>query len=134
VKALGVAVCRGGDYDRWDLEIRRGLFGKARLLMAIEEHGAGKQLVRFRAWPVCSAGGLVLLLLFALLSSGAALDHAWAAALLLGTLAFLLAFAMFAQCADALVTFGRVVKHPQPAMYLLSNRAPEHLEAVGERT
>jgi hypothetical protein len=102
--------------------------------MAIEEHGEGKQLVRFRVWPVCSVGGLVLLLLFALLSSGAVLDHGWTAALLLGTLAFLLAFAMFAQCAGALVTFRRVVKQPQPAMYLLSNRSPEHLEAAGERT
>jgi GT2 family glycosyltransferase len=134
VKAQDLAVCRGGEYDRWDLEIRGGLFGKARLLMAIEEHGEGKQLVRFRVWPVCSVGGLVLLLLFALLSSGAVLDHGWTAALLLGTLAFLLAFAMFAQCAGALVTFRRVVKQPQPAMYLLSNRSPEHLEAAGERT
>src|SRR5205085_8394241 len=29
LRALGAWVCRGGDYDRWDLEVRGGLFGKA---------------------------------------------------------------------------------------------------------
>jgi hypothetical protein len=27
------------------------MFGEVRLLMAIEEHGSGKQNVRFRVWP-----------------------------------------------------------------------------------
>ena len=31
---------QGGDYDRWDLEIRGGLLGSLRTRMAIEEHGA----------------------------------------------------------------------------------------------
>jgi O-antigen biosynthesis protein len=49
-----VAVYRGGDYDRWDLEARVGALGSARLRMAVEEHGHGKQLLRFRLWPVWS--------------------------------------------------------------------------------
>ncbi|MEN6484193.1 MAG: glycosyltransferase, partial [Syntrophobacteraceae bacterium] len=36
-------VLRGGDYDRWDLELRGGLLGCVRVLMAVEEHGGGKQ-------------------------------------------------------------------------------------------
>src|SRR5205814_1221733 len=84
LRSLDICVRRGGDYDRWDLEVRGGIFGTARTQMAIEEHGAGKQLVRFRSWPVCSSGGLMLLFLFALLSSGAALDRAWLASVLLG--------------------------------------------------
>jgi hypothetical protein len=47
-------VRRGGNFDRWDLEVRGGLFGSARLLHATEEHGGGKQLVRFRIWPCWS--------------------------------------------------------------------------------
>ena len=47
----GVIVTAGGDYDGWDLEARGGLLGGARVLMATEEHGAGKQLLRFSVWP-----------------------------------------------------------------------------------
>ncbi len=46
----GSIVCRGGEYDDWDLEVRGGLFGGARVRFAVEEHGAGKQMLRFRAW------------------------------------------------------------------------------------
>ncbi|MGI8635033.1 MAG: hypothetical protein ACR2KZ_06485 [Segetibacter sp.] len=45
---LKTRVKRGGDYDKWDLQIRNGLYSKARGLFAIEEHGAGKQFVRFK--------------------------------------------------------------------------------------
>ena len=43
-------VKRGSDYDRWDLEIRNGFFGGVRCLMSVEEHGAGKQYVRFKSY------------------------------------------------------------------------------------
>jgi hypothetical protein len=46
-----VVVLRGGDYDRWDLEVRGGALGGARVRMTIEEHGAGKQMARYRVWP-----------------------------------------------------------------------------------
>jgi hypothetical protein len=126
--ALGAYVRRGGDYDRWDLEVRGGLFGRARLLMAIEEHGAGKQLVRFRSWPVCSLGGLLLLLLFALLASGAALDQTWAASVILAGVTILLALRMLEECAHALMTLLGVLKQPRQAEYRLSVGLPEHLK------
>ena len=44
----GAIVVRGGNYDDWDLEVRGGLMGSARVQNALEEHGAGKQLVRMR--------------------------------------------------------------------------------------
>lgn len=56
-------VTRGGDYDDWDLQVRGGMLAHARLVIAQEEHGAGKQNIRFRIWPVCS-GLLVCLGLF----------------------------------------------------------------------
>ena len=55
----GVYVRRGGDYDRWDLEVRTGVSGSARLLMAVEDHGAGNQFVRLRVWPKWSLLGLL---------------------------------------------------------------------------
>jgi glycosyltransferase involved in cell wall biosynthesis len=61
----------GGELDAWDLEVRGGLLGGgARLLMAIEEHGSGRQMLRFRSRAtmpnfvvacVLSTGGLALM-------------------------------------------------------------------------
>jgi len=62
----GAVVRQGGDFDSWDLEVRGGLFGSARLLHVIEEHGGGRQLVRFRVWPLATRGfASIALLLFA---------------------------------------------------------------------
>ena len=89
--AQGASVSRGGDYDRWDLEARSGIFGMVRILTAVEDHGAGRQLIRIRLWPRCSSTTVVLTALSALLAFAAGLDRAWlAAAVLAGTAGFLL--------------------------------------------
>ena len=88
---MGVPVVAGGDFDRWDLEIRGGRLSGVRALMVVEEHGAGRQFARLRAWPNCAGvavaaeAGLVILALLAVLN-GAAM----AAGILAGT-AFLIA-------------------------------------------
>ena len=46
LRAGGAIVARGGTYDRWDLQARRGFIGSVRIRLGIEEHGAGRQLVR----------------------------------------------------------------------------------------
>jgi O-antigen biosynthesis protein len=76
LRAAGAPVVRGGPYDRWDLQVRGGMFGATRVLMAVEEHGAGRQLVRVRSWPKYSTPAVVLVVLAAGLSTMAALDHA----------------------------------------------------------
>src|SRR5262249_24416740 len=53
-------VRRGGDFDSWDLELPGGLLGWVRARMAIEEHGAGRQLLRLRVWPRYSPLALTL--------------------------------------------------------------------------
>jgi hypothetical protein len=60
VKERGIVIRRGGDFDEWDLQIRGGLLGSARLLMTVEEHGQGRQLVRMRLWPQYARPGLAL--------------------------------------------------------------------------
>jgi GT2 family glycosyltransferase len=72
-------VRRGGEFDRWDLEIRRNNFGSARLLMAVEELGGGQQFVRVRAWPVWALRVPLLVLLCGALAVGALRDGAWIA-------------------------------------------------------
>jgi O-antigen biosynthesis protein len=62
LQSEGSAVDSGGGWDRWDLQVRGGLLGVARLRLAIEEHGAGRQLVRVRSWPHAGRGAIALFL------------------------------------------------------------------------
>jgi hypothetical protein len=110
LKVEGTAGSRGGDYDRWDLEVRGGLLGAVRLLATTEEHGAGRQLVRFRLWPRCSVKGLGLTLLFVALATGAACDQAWSSATILVIAAVLPAYRMVRECAGAMATVQYALK------------------------
>lgn len=53
-------VTRGRDFDDWDIQVRSGLFSAGRGVLAIEEHGAGKQLLRFRCKTIYSVFGYIL--------------------------------------------------------------------------
>jgi hypothetical protein len=106
----GVYVRRGGDYDRWDLEVRSGLLGFARLLMAVEDHGAGNQFVRLRFWPKCSLLELLLIVLFASLSAAAALDQAWVASAILGLVSLLLTIYTLRSCGSAIGAILRTLQ------------------------
>jgi len=68
VTETGLTVLRGNAYEPWDLEIVGGLFGSARLLMAVENHGSGRQYVRFQAWPRYSKLARALALVGALMA------------------------------------------------------------------
>jgi hypothetical protein len=101
VRGAQVPVVRGGPYDRWDLQARGGMLGAVRILMAIEDHGAGRQLVRVRFWPRYSPGAVVLTVLMAALSIWAAADHAVVAAALFAALAGALALRALHETASA---------------------------------
>jgi hypothetical protein len=88
LRARGALVERGGDFDRWDLRVRGGLLGSARVLSTVEEHGAGRQLVRLKVWPRVAPKAAGLALLFALLAVAAWRDGAEHAALLLSLAAY----------------------------------------------
>lgn len=91
----------GGDYDRWDLEVRSGMFASARVSMSVEDHGAGNQFVRFRWQPRISYfwGGIIGCLLS--LSIAAAIDQAWIASAILMAGALLVAGRIIIQCSCA---------------------------------
>ena len=113
LRKAGAYVRRGGDYDRWDLEVREGLLGVARLLMAVEDHGAGNQFVRIRLWPKCSLLELLLPLLSASLSVAAALDHAWVASAILGLLSLFLTTCTLRSCGSAVAAILRIFPHSE---------------------
>ncbi|MBI3939646.1 MAG: glycosyltransferase [Acidobacteria bacterium] len=96
---------RGGDYDRWDLEIRGGAFGTARIRMAVEEHGAGRQMLRFRCWPRVSPMALTSLVCLALLFAWALIDGNGITSRILGIATLLVAYGVFQECGAAMATF-----------------------------
>jgi hypothetical protein len=101
LRATGATVLPGGPFDRWDLQVLDGTLGSVRLRLAVEEHGAGRQFLKLRAWPRCSGAALALTLLFLVLGGGAALDGVWAASALLVGVALHLALRAFRECAGA---------------------------------
>ena len=112
----GVAPVRGGDYGRWDLRVRGGMLACARLRHVIEEHGAGRQLARFRIMPTLSRAALALIGGLGALGVAAASDGAGlaAAAILSMTLTTVaLAFREAGWACGALVA-ATAVRHPKP--------------------
>jgi hypothetical protein len=109
LRERGASVRRGGDFDRWDLELRAGLLGSVRIDLVCEEHGQGKQLVRVRIWP--KATNFALMLIVAL-TTVAALDAAVAAstgALICGIPAWLLALRTAQECAAGIAVTRSVL-------------------------
>ncbi|HEY6156609.1 MAG TPA: glycosyltransferase [Gemmatimonadales bacterium] len=104
LRAEGACVLRGGRHDRWDLEVRGGFFGAARLLLGVEEHPGGHQMLRVRWWPDVPARGPLLTLAFALLTRSALQDQAWVAVAVLGLGAAFFAWRTIEQCTAAMAT------------------------------
>jgi GT2 family glycosyltransferase len=105
LRTQGLDVLRGGDFDRWDLEVRGGLFGAVRTCMAAEDHGSGTQLIRFRTWPRTSPLELLLLSLLVSLAILAAVDQAWLVSVILGLVALALLMRIVGDCSAAMASF-----------------------------
>jgi GT2 family glycosyltransferase len=110
LRGCGASVVRGGNYDAWDFEARDGVFAAVRMRMTTEEHGGGKQLVRFRAWPIFSTGVVLFVMGLLGIAVGAALDRAWIAAGTVATAGLVLSLRMFQDCATATAAVVRVLK------------------------
>jgi hypothetical protein len=102
LKKSGAAVVPGGDFDSWDFSIAGGLFGTVRVVAMVEEHGNGRQLCRFRAWPKPPATVLMVLLALVILAVLAGLDQAWFGSASLALSAGALGLLVYADCAIAM--------------------------------
>jgi GT2 family glycosyltransferase len=110
LRAAGACVHHGGDWDRWDLEAAGGGLGAVRLILAVEDHGAGRQLVRWRWWPSASPVVLAVAVVLAQLSLVAGLDGARSVAAILGAAGGWLVFRVFRQCGAAASAVQRAVR------------------------
>jgi GT2 family glycosyltransferase len=116
LKSQAVAVVRGGDYDAWDLDLTVGAFSSARVLMAIEEHGNGRQLVRCRAWPRGTPAWLASGGLCATLALAAGLEDAWLACGVLAAAAAGIACRMVVDYGGAMAALWQALGHGAGAL------------------
>jgi len=132
LKKLAV-VRRGGVFDAWDLETCSGLLGSARLRVVAEEHGQGKQLVRWKILPKCSAIGLAVLATLVAISIGAGTARAWTASVTVGVIGVVLGLSMLQECEAATALALRAIREKeveQSSAQLVSNDFRVAVEAI----
>jgi O-antigen biosynthesis protein len=120
---VGAQVDLGGEFERWDLRVRGGLAGSARLLIAHEDHAGGRQLVRVLVYPAASPVVYVLAGTFALLAGVAAVSGAWVAAGMLAAIAAVIVIRFSLDQAAALGATKRAIDiwaERQPLVHLPS--------------
>ena len=110
LKDSRAVVVRGGDFDRWDLEILGGLFGSVRVLMAVEEHGDGKQLLRFRARPKLSLFEMSMIVIPAVLAGIALIDGAWVAGAAMALASVAMLIWQLGDCSVAMTCYVRTLR------------------------
>jgi hypothetical protein len=113
-------VLRGGEFDRWDLCVRGGLLGSVRLRAAVEEHGHGRQLVRFRSWPRPSRASVVAGVVFAVLAAVAWVDNSVSGAAAVAGLAAFTTLVAVHDCAVATGVFLRALRRNAERAELLA--------------
>src|SRR6185436_3681163 len=106
-------IFRGDTWDQWDLHLRAGLLGGARLRMGLEEHGGGRQLVRTRITPHIPAAALGMGAGLAAVTLAAVVAHAWAAAAVLGIVSTVLGAAVLWECGVATAWLDRHIESLQ---------------------
>jgi GT2 family glycosyltransferase len=108
----GAVILSGGDYDRWDIAVRAGLLGGARVFVTVEEHGSGKQLFRFLVAPHFRGDAIAALFVLFGLAVGAIFETAHIAYVLFGLLTLLFAFRLVGEVTVAVAAIERALGEP----------------------
>jgi GT2 family glycosyltransferase len=116
LRAENAIIRDGGAYDRWDLEIIGGMFGSVRMLMAVEDHGAGTQFARIRSWPRCGSAATAFAALSTVLMFTAAFDHAWVVVAVFGAILAWLVWHAFLQAGQSTANLLNAVEHEAKAL------------------
>jgi glycosyltransferase involved in cell wall biosynthesis len=110
---MGFRVWRGNSYERWDFEIIGGLLGSARVLMAVENHGSGRQYVRVASSPRYSRLALSLGFMGVLIAAGAAASGNSVVAFVLAAGAALLWFATILETGRSQAAIISAARQPE---------------------
>ena len=102
LRANGAVVLRGGEFDRWDLELRGGALGSARVYHVVEEHGQGRQLSRFCMKPHVSRIAVLLASGCAAIGLTSVLVGIWPMTVGAAAVGLLLSFGFLYECGVAI--------------------------------
>jgi hypothetical protein len=109
LKGHGAIVVAGSDFETWDLEVRGGLLGGVRTQLAVEEHGQGKQLLKFRIWPTVAVQAVVALLCILATWGYAVVKNELGADILVLSASLLVAW-IFKDCAHAEAALSKSIE------------------------
>ena len=98
------------EYDRSYPEVNDGISYAAHTLMAVEGHGAGRQMIRFRSWPKISPMGYMLTPIFSFLAAMAAIDQSWLVFVILVITTGFIAVRSLGDCAVATASYLNALK------------------------
>ena len=105
VRSTYSAVRRGGDFDRWDIEARIGVFTAVRALLGVEEHGAGRQLIRIRLWPRATRFARLAASMLAVALTASAGARAW---VFCGVVLLVGLFCLLSACNESRLALGEL--------------------------
>lgn len=110
LRSMGTCALRGSDFDAWDLEVRAGLFGAARLSLMTEDLQYGSQLLRFKVAPRISPLSMGTMLVLGALCVFAVFAGHPLLATLLGLICGSAAVVVLRQCAASAFTIQSVAR------------------------
>jgi glycosyltransferase involved in cell wall biosynthesis len=111
--SLKARVKRGGDFDRWDIQVRNSLFSINQVLLTIEEHGGNKQMLKFRARRVPTKTWMLTMLVLVAIAAFAAIDHASGVAVIFGFMASVVFAAYFHDSASTMYDLKQAINSLQ---------------------
>ena len=114
VRAQGAIVTRGGEMDHWDLSVRGGLLGSVPGQVVVEDHGSGKQLLRFRTRACVPATAWIAALILVALTAWASANAAWLPGFCMATASAALAVAAARDCRAAAHSWDVAVDSVKP--------------------
>lgn len=105
----GWFVRQGNEFDDWDLEIQPSIMARTRCRLCIEEHGGGRQLLRFALEPMPSSVASIATLTTGFLASWAGIQQAVPASIILACLTLLSLLLTASGCAHGIRVFCRAI-------------------------
>ena len=114
IRAQGAIVTRGSNMDRWDLSVRGGLLGSVTGQVVVEDHGSGKQLLRFRTRARVPATAWSAVLVLGALAASASADAAWLSGFCLAIASASLAVGAARDCRAAARSWDMAVASVKP--------------------
>jgi GT2 family glycosyltransferase len=99
----------GNEFDCWDLELQPSIMSRVRCRLGLEEHGGGRQLLRFALEPGTRPIPGVITLVLLLLAISAAIGGAKLVAIILAGMALVSALLIASGCAHGLSAFRKAI-------------------------